>query len=202
MRCPDRGAAHEERSAQWSPPPKRKKSDRPLLSRPGPSPRRSLCRPPYSAAEDQELDEDQQELQRLREELAALHQQFESPGRRQRQITVLRQVVAAVLVFVAALGVTMSVVGVWAGNTILNTADGPDFARANLDPLRICGVVAAGILLLFTSWAGLFWILVLLGVYELLMTAVAAAGHGPAGGEASSQAPDAGRTSRSSGLIA
>jgi hypothetical protein len=158
--------------------------------------------PPYSAAEDQELDEDQQELQRLREELAALHQQFESPGRRQRQITVLRQVVAAVLVFVAALGVTMSVVGVWAGNTILNTADGPDFARANLDPLRICGVVAAGILLLFTSWAGLFWILVLLGVYELLMTAVAAAGHGPAGGEASSQAPDAGRTSRSSGLIA
>lgn len=157
--------------------------------------------PPYSAAEDQELDEDQQELQRLREELAALHQQFESPGRRQRQITVLRQVVAAVLVLVAALGVTMSVV-VWAGNTILNTACGPDFARANLDPLRICGVVAAGILLLFTSWAGLFWILVLLGVYELLMTAVAAAGHGPAGGEASSQAPDAGRTSRSSGLIA
>ena len=59
--------------------------------------------PPYSAAEDQELDEDQQELQRLREELAALQQQFESPGRRQRQITVLRQVVAEVLVFVAAL---------------------------------------------------------------------------------------------------
>ena len=43
-------------------------------------------------------------------------------------------------------------------------AEGPDFARAHLDPLRIGGLVAAGILLVFfTSWAGLFWILVLLG---------------------------------------
>jgi hypothetical protein len=82
-------------------------------------------------------------------------------------------------------------------------ADGPGFARAHLDPLRMGGLVAAGILLLFfTSWAGLFWIAVLLGLYELLVTAVAAAGRGPTGGEVSSQAPDAGRTNRSSGLTA
>jgi hypothetical protein len=82
-------------------------------------------------------------------------------------------------------------------------AEGPDFARAHLDPSRIGGLVAAGILLVFfTSWAGLFWILVLLGLYELLVTAVAAAGHGPVAGEASSQASDTGTTSRSSGLTA
>jgi len=81
-------------------------------------------------------------------------------------------------------------------------ADGPGFTRAHLDPLRIGGVVAAGVLLLFfTSWAGLFWIALLLGVYELLVTAVAAAGRGPSSGRAGPQAPDA-QTSRSSGLTA
>jgi hypothetical protein len=59
-------------------------------------------------------------------------------------------------------------------------SDGPDFARAHLDPLRIGGLVAAGVLLLvFTSWAGLFWIAVLLGLYELVVTVVAASGHEP-----------------------
>jgi hypothetical protein len=82
-------------------------------------------------------------------------------------------------------------------------AEGPDFARAHLDPLRIGGLVVAGILLIFfTSWAGLFWILVLLGLYELLVTVVAAAGHGPAAGEASPQASEQGRTSQSTGLTA
>jgi hypothetical protein len=81
-------------------------------------------------------------------------------------------------------------------------ADGPGFTRAHLDPLRIGGVVAAGVLLLFfTSWAGLFWIALLLGVYELLVTAVAAAGRGPTSGRAAPQAPDA-QTSRPSGLTA
>jgi hypothetical protein len=81
-------------------------------------------------------------------------------------------------------------------------ADGPGFTRAHLDPLRIGGVVAAGVLLLFfTSWAGLFWIALLLGVYELLVTAVAAAGRGPTSGRAGPQAPDA-QTSRPSGLTA
>jgi hypothetical protein len=57
-------------------------------------------------------------------------------------------------------------------------AEGPDFARAHFDPLRIGGLLAAGALLLFfTSWAGLFWIAVLLGLYELLVTVVAASGH-------------------------
>lgn len=71
-------------------------------------------------------------------------------------------------------------------------ADGPDFARTHLDPLRIGGLVAAGILLLFfSSWAGLFWIVVLLGLYELLVTAAAAASPRPNGQEgASSQAAD------------
>jgi hypothetical protein len=60
----------------------------------------------------------------------------------------------------------------------LAVAEGPGFARANLDALRIGGVVAAGLLLLFfTSWAGLFWIAVLLGLYELLVTAAAGAAH-------------------------
>jgi hypothetical protein len=75
-------------------------------------------------------------------------------------------------------------------------ADGPGFARAHIDPLRIGGLVAAGILLIFfTSWAGLFWILVLLGLYELLVTAVAAAGGRR--GEGQSSPP-----SRSSGVTA
>ena len=82
-------------------------------------------------------------------------------------------------------------------------ADGPGFAHAHLDPLRIGGVVAAGIaLIFFTSWAGLFWILVLLGLYELLVTAVAAVGGGPGPGQPSPQTPDQGQTSRSSGLTA
>jgi hypothetical protein len=82
-------------------------------------------------------------------------------------------------------------------------AEGPDFARAHLDPLRIGGLVAAGVLLIFfTSWVGLFWILVLLGLYELLVTAVAAASQGPSGGGASAQAADTARTGHSSGLTA
>jgi hypothetical protein len=61
-------------------------------------------------------------------------------------------------------------------------AEGPGFARAHLDPLRIGGAVAAGVLLLFfTSWTGLFWIAVALGLYELLVTAVARFAHEPTG---------------------
>ena len=65
--------------------------------------------------------DEKDELQRQREELAELHKQLDTRGVRQRRVTVLRQFVAAVLVFVAALGVTLSVVGLWAGNTTLNT---------------------------------------------------------------------------------
>lgn len=79
----------------------------------------------------------------------------------------------------------------------LAVADGPGFARAHVDPLRIGALVVAGILLIiFTSWAGLFWILVLLALYELLVTVVAAAGRSGA------QIPDQARPSRSSGLTA
>jgi hypothetical protein len=70
-------------------------------------------------------------------------------------------------------------------------SDGPGFARAHLDPLRIGGLVAAGVLLLvFTSWAGLFWIAVLLGLYELLVTVAAASGHGPSGAAMSPRGSD------------
>ena len=80
-------------------------------------------------------------------------------------------------------------------------ADAPGFARSHLDPLRIGGLVAAGILLLFfTSWTGLFWIAVIVGLYELLVTAVAATGRDPTGEGVGQQAPDSGRTSPSSGL--
>jgi hypothetical protein len=79
-------------------------------------------------------------------------------------------------------------------------ADGPGFARAHLDPLRIGGLAVAGVLLLFfTSWAGLFWIALILGLYELLVAAVAAAGREPGGeavssrGQVSSRGPDLAR---------
>jgi hypothetical protein len=65
--------------------------------------------------------EEANEVQRLREELAAANSQLDTRGRRQRRITMGRQIVAAVLAFIAALGVTMSVIGVWAGRTTLNT---------------------------------------------------------------------------------
>jgi hypothetical protein len=79
-------------------------------------------------------------------------------------------------------------------------ADGPGFARAHLDPLRLGGLAVAGVLLLvFASWTGLFWIAVLLGLYELLVTVVAAAGREPGGeavssrGQMSSRGPDLAR---------
>lgn len=70
---------------------------------------------------DGALDEDRQELLRQREELALLHSELDTRGRRQRRITLLRKIVAAVLVAIAALGVTLSVIGVWAGRTTLDT---------------------------------------------------------------------------------
>lgn len=79
-------------------------------------------------------------------------------------------------------------------------ADGPDFARAHLDPLRIGGAVVAGALLLFfTSWTGLFVIALLLGLYELLVTAVAATGRGPTGEVLSPAAPEEAHEGRASG---
>jgi hypothetical protein len=67
-------------------------------------------------------------------------------------------------------------------------ADGPGLAHAHLDPLRIGGVVAAGVLLLFfSSWTGLFVIALALGVYEVLVTLVAGAAQVP-DEEAASQA--------------
>lgn len=65
--------------------------------------------------------ESREEMQRLRDELSAANSQLDTRERRHRRVTMLRQVVAAILVFLAALGVTLSVVGVWAGRTTLNT---------------------------------------------------------------------------------
>ena len=96
--------------------------------RPGPvEPARSesstqpLSTPGAGSDQGQELDGEQQEIERQKAELASLHQQLDTRGRRHRRITLLRQIVAAVLVFIAALGVTASVIGVWAGRTTLNT---------------------------------------------------------------------------------
>jgi len=66
-------------------------------------------------------DEGQSETETLREEVAALHSELDTRGRRRRRIIWLRQIVAALLVVVAALGITMSVIGVWASRTTLNT---------------------------------------------------------------------------------
>jgi hypothetical protein len=65
--------------------------------------------------------EDPAEAERLREQVAELHGKLDTRGRRHRRVTRLRGVVAAMLVVVAALGVTASVIGVWAGRTTLDT---------------------------------------------------------------------------------
>ncbi|MEP7194846.1 MAG: hypothetical protein ABI903_18565 [Actinomycetota bacterium] len=77
--------------------------------------------PAVGSDQGKEPDAERQEIERQKEELALLHRQLDTRGRRQRRITLLRQVVAAVLVFIAALGATASVIGVWAGRTTLNT---------------------------------------------------------------------------------
>jgi fatty acid desaturase len=66
---------------------------------------------------DHQLGEIEDEVQRQREELAALHKQLDTRGRRRQRITLFRQIVAALLAFLAALGLTFSVIGLWAGNT-------------------------------------------------------------------------------------
>jgi hypothetical protein len=77
-------------------------------------------------------------------------------------------------------------------------ADGPGFARAHRDPLRIGGAVAAGVLLLFfSSWTGLFVIALALGLYELLVTAAAGTGPEATGGRVNPPRPDAGQSSGS-----
>ena len=48
--------------------------------------------------------DDQRELRRLQQEVAALHAQLDTRGRRQPHIIRLRQIVAALLVVIAAWG--------------------------------------------------------------------------------------------------
>jgi hypothetical protein len=104
------------------------KSDAPGPTAPqSPEPARSesstqpLPRPDGKSEEDHHLGEIEHEVQRQRDELAALHKQLDTRGRHRQRITLLRQIVAAVLAFLAALGLTFSVIGLWAGNTTLNT---------------------------------------------------------------------------------
>jgi hypothetical protein len=78
-------------------------------------------------------------------------------------------------------------------------AQSPGFASAHRDALRIGGVVAAGVLLLFfTSWTGLLWIAVTLGLYELVVSAVAASAH-ETGGESSR--PSTGESTHRGGTV-
>ena len=77
--------------------------------------------------------------------------------------------------------------------TAVVVAEGPGFARAHLDPLRIGGAVVAGVLLLvFSSWTGLLVIAVALGLYEVLVTAVASVEHPPTSDRAGASARDSG----------
>lgn len=65
--------------------------------------------------------DEQDEVSRLNEEVAVLRSQVDTRARRHRRVTTLRKVVAAVLVALAAFGVTASVIGVWGARTTLNT---------------------------------------------------------------------------------
>lgn len=69
--------------------------------------------PGYEASEAA-MGQSPGEVQRLREELASANNRLDTRAHRQRRVTMLRQIVAALLVVVATLGVTMSVIGVWA----------------------------------------------------------------------------------------
>lgn len=64
---------------------------------------------------------DAQELIRLREESAALRAQLDLRHRRAAALVALRRVAAAVLVPVAALSFIVSIIGLWAATTTLNT---------------------------------------------------------------------------------
>jgi hypothetical protein len=61
------------------------------------------------------------ELARLRAEVEALHAQLDVRRRRARAITTARRVTAALLVALAAFACVASVVGLWAGTTVLST---------------------------------------------------------------------------------
>jgi hypothetical protein len=80
-----------------------------------------LSNPGAGSDQGRELEGEQQEIERQKAELASLHRQLDTRGRRHRRITLARQIVAAVLAFLAALGLTLSVIGVWAGRTTLDT---------------------------------------------------------------------------------
>lgn len=63
----------------------------------------------------------EEELARLRAETALLRAQLDQQERRRSRVVTLRRILAALLVVVAALGAGLSVVGVWAGRTALDT---------------------------------------------------------------------------------
>ncbi|HSR24704.1 MAG TPA: hypothetical protein VLW53_14210, partial [Candidatus Eisenbacteria bacterium] len=74
-----------------------------------------------------------------------------------------------------------------AGATV---AEGPGFARAHLDALRIGGVVVAALIVLLSlSWTGLLVVAIVLAAYEVLVTLVAGSAPAPAvaGGEVPGQ---------------
>jgi len=66
-----------------------------------------------------ELDDD--EVARLREEVAALQARLEDRRRRRFALLALRRVAAAVFIMITAFALVASVVGVWAATTVLST---------------------------------------------------------------------------------
>jgi len=61
------------------------------------------------------------ELARLRSEVSTLHARLDTRRRRAAAVARLRRVTAALLIAVTAFALVMSVVGVWAANTVLTT---------------------------------------------------------------------------------
>jgi hypothetical protein len=64
---------------------------------------------------------DDEELVRLRAEVAELRQQMAAPARRRTGMIAVRRLLAAFLVAIAAFALVTSVVGLWAARTTLNT---------------------------------------------------------------------------------
>jgi hypothetical protein len=67
------------------------------------------------------IELDDNEVVRLRDEVATLHARLEDRRRRQFALLALRRVAAAVFIMITAFALVASVVGVWAATTVLST---------------------------------------------------------------------------------
>lgn len=77
--------------------------------------------PAAGSTEPRVVEPETAELARLRAEVSALHARLDNRRHRTATVGVLRRGTAAVLVALTAFALVASVVGVWAGTTVLNT---------------------------------------------------------------------------------